>query len=143
MSAKIVDSDNNEQPFLYEKQDYYLQLEVTNLAQYKDPHVGIRIQNKKGFVMYESNTYCHRVSIEKSADLNKPFTLKIKFRNNLVADSYTLAIGVESGGIGESEFEQVVCITQRFMNFNVLKRPQEKPIWAGVCNLQTEMTISQ
>ncbi|WP_347290665.1 ABC transporter ATP-binding protein [Kluyvera georgiana] len=106
------------------------------ISKYDAPHVGFRIQDRLGQVIYETNTYCQRCDVN-GKDFNK---VSFKFMNNLCAGEYTLAMGVESGGHGDGLFDTVIALTERVLSFQVIDNPTLNK-WAGLVNIEPTITI--
>jgi len=117
-----------------ENEDVTIQIYLKNLCGIEDPHVGIRIQDRLGSVVYESNTYCHKFFLENYVDQDGCAVLNIKFKNNLSRGEYTLAFGIEQKSHGDGLFENVICVTQIVKSF-VVVRPPSSENWAGSTNI--------
>lgn len=141
-SVNITSDNGDPQQFIYEGQNCTINIQLVDLYKYDDPHVGIRIQDRTGTVMFETNTFCQNLNLEKSIDLSKSVNLSIHFKNNLSPGCYTIAVGIEAGGHGNGAFSEVICLTERLFEFNVLRHPLETKNWAGLCNLHAEMKVN-
>lgn len=134
VSACFVDEKQNEVADLMELGQYYLKINCKNLSGYSDPHIGFRIQNYLGAVIYETNTYCQNFFPAKHIKNGEVILLVKILSLPLIEGEYTLSIGIEDGGYGEGSFKHLVAPTVMYSTFNV-KRTQDTNAWSGLSNL--------
>ncbi len=104
----------------------------------EDPHVGFKIRNKFGVVLFETNTYCMGKTIgpvESGAELTVLFDFVVR----LSPAEYTLTIGFGNKGYGEGSFEEVLNYQHEVLAFSVV-RNTEAMLWSGMINLAPEVT---
>lgn len=121
-----------------EGEPFAIRFVLQGLNDYHDPHVGFRIQDRLGLVIFETNTYCQRFSLGAalSGRLGS-IVLIIKCANNLAQGEYSLAVGIEQEGYGLGAFKNVICPTKVVKTFTVV-RDAQATLWAGVSNLRPE-----
>lgn len=103
----------------------------------EDPHVGFKIRNRFGVVMFETNTFCMGSRIEK-VEANSRLEIQFSFVMSLFPDQYTITVGLGNHGFGEGSFKEVISYLHEVSVFEVL--PNSKSItWAGLTNLQPEI----
>ncbi|MCW7552192.1 ABC transporter ATP-binding protein [Endozoicomonas gorgoniicola] len=110
------------------------------LSSFKDPHVGIRIQNRQGTICYETNTFCQKKYLRKCLRTDDYVRIDIKFNVNLPAGEYTLAVGIENIGSGKGVFEQIICPTAVLKTFQIIKN-EKLNVWSGSTNLHAHFEL--
>jgi lipopolysaccharide transport system ATP-binding protein len=116
--------------------DTQVTLEVDYLIKdfVQDPHVGFKIKNRFGIVLFETNTYCMGCTIGPM-DAQSKITVRFVFDLSLMADEYSITLGFGNSGFGDGSFEQVLGFLHEATVFTVL--PNLKSIkWAGLINLR-------
>ncbi|CNJ46231.1 lipopolysaccharide transport system ATP-binding protein [Yersinia aldovae] len=129
-SANVVSCIENETECCFE-------IELQGLHEFDSPHIGFRIQDRLGQVIYETNTFCQKINMPSTSNINRVY---FKFYNNLCPGEYTLAMGIEAGGHGDGMFNMVIALTERVTSFQVIDRPTANK-WAGLTNLNPKITV--
>lgn len=131
---KILSEEREEISYLFEGKTYIIKLSLENLHLSPDPHVGIRIRNRLGAVMYESNTHCHRQSLISRLGENGSLLLEISFLNSLCVGEYSLSVGIDSEGGINGSFKGMLAVTEKVLSFTVI-RGSNSVLWAGSSNI--------
>lgn len=118
-----------------ESEAFYLLIKLKNLGGIDDPHLGFRIQDRLGLVIYETNTYCHGIPLGNYVRADGTARLKIELSNGLSMGEYTIAFGLESQGYGDGLFKNVLCVTETVGSFTII-RAKDAAIWAGSTNMR-------
>lgn len=107
----------------------------------EDPHVGFKIREKTGEVIFETNTWCMG---EKIGQVEGGSLLEIcfKFYVPLMEGEYTITIGVADIPIGGGIFERTLIYAHNVAVLKVLKN-KESILWAGIVNLLPTMSIEK
>jgi len=98
-----------------------------------DPHVGFKIRNRQGVVMFETNTFCMGRSIGR-ATCGQAILTTFTFRPSIPQDEYTVTVGLGNRGFGGGSFEEVVSYLHEVFSFSVMRAPASA-IWSGLVNL--------
>ena len=108
---------------------------------FDDPHVGFKVRDKTGSVIFETNTFCMG---QKVGELTNGTLLEIRFNFNvpLLEGEYTITVGVANGGFGEGQFKQTLVYAHNFTTLKVLKN-RDSIVWSGVVNLQPSIFIDK
>jgi lipopolysaccharide transport system ATP-binding protein len=135
--VKILNDSNEPVNCMEVGKNYSFEISCSGLSEYSDPHVGFRMQDRLGQVLYETNTYCQKSDLE-----NKKFDrILFSFKNNLTPGEYTLAMGIESGGHGDGLFDTVISLTERIISFQVIDNPEINK-WAGIFNIEPTISVN-
>jgi lipopolysaccharide transport system ATP-binding protein len=104
-----------------------------------DPHVGFKVRNRQGEVIFETNTACMEHAIGPTpgnANLELHFTIQVP----LIDGQYTISIGVAAQAIGNGLFERTLVYAHDLAVLTVLKDLQDIT-WAGMVNLQPTVRV--
>lgn len=104
----------------------------------EDPHIGFKIRNKFGVVLFETNTYCMGKTIgpvEGGSELG----IEFRFKASLFPAEYTLTIGFGNKGYGEGNFEEVLSYQHEVLAFTVTRNTSGVR-WSGMVNLAPEVS---
>ncbi|MGG6270204.1 ABC transporter ATP-binding protein [Leptolyngbya sp. AN03gr2] len=104
-----------------------------------DPHIGFKIRNRTGEVVFESNTLCMDQTIGK-IDAGTAIEARFSFKVPLPPGDYTITLGVADGGIGKYEFQRLLLMLQDTMTLKVLPNP-DTILWAGMVNLSPQFEL--
>jgi lipopolysaccharide transport system ATP-binding protein len=104
-----------------------------------DPHVGLKIRNRQGEVLFETNTHCMNCT-PGPALVNSLLEVRFRCAVPLFPTQYTISIGVANNAIGSANFEQTLIYAHDVAVLTVLHNSQDM-IWAGLINLQPTVSV--
>jgi lipopolysaccharide transport system ATP-binding protein len=107
----------------------------------RDPHVGFKIHDRTGQVVFETNTYCMRRTIGPVA-AGELLRVAFDFACRLAPGTYTLTIGVADGGRNLGEFDRQLVYMSHVQAFSVVRNAQDI-VWSGVVNLVPNVTTER
>jgi lipopolysaccharide transport system ATP-binding protein len=108
---------------------------------FEDPHIGFKIRDRTGSVIFETNTFCMEQTVGKVVSST---LLEIRFRFNvpLIEGEYTVTVGVADGALGEGQFKRTLVYAHNFTVLKVLKN-RNSILWSGIVNLQPSIFINK
>jgi lipopolysaccharide transport system ATP-binding protein len=106
-----------------------------------DPHVGFKVRNRYGVVLFETNTYCMR-QVLGAVETGGMLSTRFAFDLTLFPDDYTITTGLGAGGYGEASFEEVLNYLHEVISFVVLPNPAAIT-WAGLVNLTPQLDFKK
>lgn len=132
-NGQVVDSVISEQAL-------QLSIGLLFLQGFDDLHIGFKVRDRTGEVIFETNTFAMREKIGKV--YNGTF-LEVIFRFHvpLREGEYTISLGVADGGFGEGLFKRSLVYAHNSAAFNVL-RNNESIHWSGIVNLNPSISIN-
>jgi lipopolysaccharide transport system ATP-binding protein len=98
-----------------------------------DPHVGFKVRNRLGRVVFETNTYCMGERLGPHA-AETDLEVSFRFPVDLVPDDYTVTVGMANRGSGTGVFEEALSYLHDVLSFRILPDPDDI-IWDGMVNL--------
>lgn len=135
---KVFNSLGVETDSVTDSEEMSIQITYRIRRNLSDPHIGFKIRNRTGTVLYESNSFClkHKLGYGKAGtDLVARFT----FQASLMADEYSLTIGLSNIGYGDGLFKETISYLHDVKSF-IVYRPLNSDIWAGIVNLRPRLT---
>ncbi|MBD1999460.1 ABC transporter ATP-binding protein [Leptolyngbya sp. FACHB-541] len=132
-NGQVVDSVISEEAL-------QLSIGLLFLQGFDDLHIGFKVRDRTGEVIFETNTFAMREKIGKV--YNGTF-LEVIFRFHvpLREGEYTISLGVADGGFGEGLFKRSLVYAHNSAAFNVL-RNNESIHWSGIVNLNPSISIN-
>ncbi|NMZ69242.1 lipopolysaccharide transport system ATP-binding protein [Pseudomonas peli] len=138
-----IESPNGIKDLIFEGEQITLRLRMRDLEHFTDPHIGFRIQDRYGLIVFETNTYCQGISPRLQLVSLKSFELIVHLKGNLGRGDYTLAVGIENDGIPGGGFQSVILPTQVVHKFSVAQDPANSLLWAGFTNLSPRFAVRE
>jgi lipopolysaccharide transport system ATP-binding protein len=141
VGVAFVRDDGAPEASIVADQPVRLRVEYRAHRELDDPHVGFKIRNRYGVVLFETNTYCMREQpgpVAAGAVLSASFA----FTMALAPDEYTLTVGLGNGGYDEGSFREVLNYLHEVSTFVVL--PNSAAItWSGLANLAPRLDVEK
>jgi lipopolysaccharide transport system ATP-binding protein len=140
VGVRLFDAQGGERSTLLADQQATLQIDYLLHQDVADPHVGFKIRNRYGVVLFETNSYCMRRApgpVAAGAVLSARFSLPL----SLFPDEYTITVGLGAGGHGEGSFDNVLNYLHEVHSFTVAPNP-DAIVWSGLVNLHPQLQFS-
>ncbi len=102
------------------------------------PHVGFKLRNRQGEVMFETNTHCMGESVGAVA-ASELVEIRFTCQMPLIDGQYTISVGVADEAIGLTTFRRTLVYAHDQAVLTVFKNPKDI-IWAGVVNLNPQFS---
>lgn len=141
IGAQLFDRNGCETNTLIADEETTLALTFRVLRDLDDPHVGFKIRNRFGVVLFETNTHCMKQSVG-ALEAGGCLTVRFTFPLHLNAEEYTITSGFANGGFGQASFRETLSYLHEVAVFSVL--PNRKSIiWAGLINLNPQVIFEK
>ncbi|BAS56439.1 MULTISPECIES: ABC transporter ATP-binding protein [Leptolyngbya] len=137
--VQFLDADNHAIQSAFSDSKVQLAIGLTFLERMEDPHVGFRMRNRTGEVVFESNTFCMKHSIG-AVEAGSSIEARFQFHLPLLAGDYTITIGIAEGGFSEHQFKRVLTMLHNTAVLKILQNPNAI-LWAGIVNLNPTFEI--
>lgn len=136
---KLLDENEQEIEAVISDNELQLCIGLLFLKSFEDPHIGFKIRERTGEVMFETNTFCMG---QKLGQVEPDNFVEIRFKFNLPLSEgeYTITVGVADSGFAESSFKQTLVYAHNVASFKVLKN-KEAILWSGIINLSPNLSI--
>jgi lipopolysaccharide transport system ATP-binding protein len=140
-TVRFLDQDDREVQSVISNQMVQLAISLVFLEQFDDPHIGFKIRNRTGEVIFETNTACMKQAIGP-VERNTPLEVRFQFAVPLSEGEYTVTVGVSDSAFGEGQFKRTLVYLHDTAILKVLHN-KEAALWAGLVNLNPLVTISR
>lgn len=137
--VRMLDQDDRILRTTFVDTEIKLAIGLLFLESVDDPHIGFKVRNRTGEVVFESNTLCMGQTIGKIAG-GTAIEARFLFKVPLSPGDYTITLGVAEGGIGKYEFQRLLLMLQDTMTLKVLPNP-DTILWAGLVNLSPQFEL--
>jgi lipopolysaccharide transport system ATP-binding protein len=140
VGVRLFDVRGSERTTLPADQQITLQIDYLLHQDVADPHVGFKIRNRYGVVLFETNSYCMRRPhgpVAAGSVLSARFSLPLA----LFPDEYTITVGLGAGGHGAGSFDKVLNYLHEVHSFTVAPNP-DAIVWSGLVNLHPQLQFS-
>jgi lipopolysaccharide transport system ATP-binding protein len=140
VGVRLLDQHGNQRATLVADQPAVLQIDYLLHQDVADPHVGFKIRNRYGVVLFETNSYCMRRPpgpVAAGSILRASFSLPM----SLFPDEYTVTVGLGAGGHGAGAFDNVLNYLHEVHSFAIAANP-DSIVWSGMVNLHPQLHFS-
>ncbi|MBD2209983.1 ABC transporter ATP-binding protein [Nostoc linckia FACHB-104] len=138
---RFLDEQGEEILVAISEQLLQLSIGILFLKSYADPHIGFKIREKTGEVIFETNTWCMGKSIGRVDSATLVETC-FRFYVPLMEGEYTITFGIADGVMGESTFERTLLYAHNVSVLKVLKNTNSIR-WSGIVNLSPTVSIDK
>ena len=118
-----------------------LEIRYTVHRELDDPHIGFKIRDRFGAVLFESNSYCMRQPIGPVA-AGTQIIAAFEFPVSIAPGDYTITSGFANRGFGEGSFEEALAYTHGVLAFAVA-RTSRSITWSGLINLNPRFSVER
>jgi lipopolysaccharide transport system ATP-binding protein len=141
IAVRFVNPDGSTQHSVVADAAVRLQIDYRARRRLDDPHVGFKIRNRFGVVLFETNSYCMREQLG-AVEAGGALSVQFSFAMALAPDEYTITVGLGNGGYGEGNFREVLNYLHEVTTFVALPN-QHAIVWSGQVNLAPTLTFTK
>ncbi|MGV7208632.1 ABC transporter ATP-binding protein [Oxalobacteraceae bacterium A2-2] len=141
IGVAFVQADGAPQATIIADQAVRLRIDYRVLRDLDDPHIGFKIRNRHGVVLFETNSYCmhERPGAARAGSL---LSATFHFTMALAPEEYTVTVGLGNGGYDKDSFREVLNYLHEVSGFVVL--PNSGAItWSGMANLAPRLVVDR
>jgi len=139
VSVRTFEEGGNETQTLWGDATAEIRLHYRIERDLHDPHVGFKIRNRFGAVLFETNSYCMGKSLGARM-AGDELVVSFRFPMLLAPGDYTVTAGLANGGFAEGSFEEVLSFEHETHAFTVV-RGSGSILWSGVVNLCPTLSV--
>ena len=143
-SAKLIsvgtfDAKGQEAQTLFSESEAEIRITYRIERDIDDPHVGFKIRDRYGRVLFETNSYCMGIT-PGARKAGSTLTATFRFLMLLAAGDYTVTAGLANRGFAEGSFEEALSFEHEVHAFTVV-HPSRAIRWTGAVNLRPTLTV--
>jgi lipopolysaccharide transport system ATP-binding protein len=131
--VSLLDNAGTEKRFVVSGESVRLVISVLFHRAVRDPHIGFKIRNHLGAVLYETNTFCLRHHPGQAVE-NELVTAEFTMLLRLAEGEYSITAAVANEGSGRWDFAEALLF-QHGTNHFVVTRDWSQHDWSGMVNL--------
>ncbi len=137
--VRFLDETDREIKVVISEQLLQISVGVLFSQYFEDPHIGFKIRERTGEVIFETNTLCMGKKIGR-VESGTLLEICFKFKVPLMEGEYTITFGVADSAIGESLFQRTLVYAHNVAALKVL-RNKDSILWSGIVNLSPSISI--
>ncbi|MEH2111702.1 ABC transporter ATP-binding protein [Nostoc sp.] len=137
--VRFLDETDQEIKVVISEQLLQISVGVLFSQYFEDPHIGFKIRERTGEVIFETNTLCMGKKIGR-VESGTLLEICFKFKVPLMEGEYTITFGVADSAIGESLFQRTLVYAHNIAALKVL-RNKDSILWSGIVNLSPSISI--
>ncbi|WP_414514532.1 ABC transporter ATP-binding protein [Nostoc sp. PCC 9305] len=137
--VRFLDETEREIKVVISEQLLQISVGVLFSQYFEDPHIGFKIRERTGEVIFETNTLCMGKKIGR-VESGTLLEICFKFKVPLMEGEYTITFGVADSAIGESLFQRTLVYAHNVAALKVL-RNKDSILWSGIVNLSPSISI--
>lgn len=137
--VKILDEHNQEVQTIESEQTIQIAIGLEFLKDTEDPHVGIKIRDRTGFIVFQTNSYCMGQTLG-AVSVGTLLDVRYHCAVPLSEGEYTITLGVADGGYGQWDFKRTLLYAHNVAVLKILSN-KNTILWWGVVNLHPEITV--
>ncbi|MDM9585000.1 MULTISPECIES: ABC transporter ATP-binding protein [unclassified Nostoc] len=137
--VRFLDETDQEIKVVISEQLLQISVGVLFSQYFEDPHIGFKIRERTGEVIFETNTLCMGKKIGR-VESGTLLEICFKFKVPLMEGEYTITFGVADSAIGESLFQRTLVYAHNVAALKVL-RNKDSILWSGIVNLSPSISI--
>ncbi|MEH1829631.1 MAG: ABC transporter ATP-binding protein [Nostoc sp.] len=137
--VRFLDETDREIKVVISEQLLQISVGVLFSQYFEDPHIGFKIRERTGEVIFETNTLCMGKKLGR-VESGTLLEICFKFKVPLMEGEYTITFGVADSAIGESLFQRTLVYAHNVAALKVL-RNKDSILWSGIVNLSPSISI--
>ena len=137
----LYDAHGIERTSIISEEEVTLSIGILCARALDDPHVGFKIRDRTGRVVFETSSLCMREHIGPVAAQQVLIT-KFSFALPIQQGEYSVTVGFANGGVGDSDYAESLLFLHGVKTFHVYKNRQSI-IWSGTVNLFPRAAFSK
>lgn len=137
--VRVLDLDNQDIATITSGDRIQIAIGILCRQPLADPHIGFKLRNRQGEVVFETNTHCMGHTLGAMA-ANQAIDVRFQIETPLADGQYSVSIGVANQAIGLGQFQQTLLYAHDLALITVLRNPADM-IWAGMTHLKPQLKI--
>jgi lipopolysaccharide transport system ATP-binding protein len=139
--VRLYGADGAARDWITSEEEVTLSIGVACLVALDDPHIGFKIRDKLGRVIFETSSLCMRRQVGE-VGAGETLVSRFRFALPLQIGQYSVTVGFANGGVGDQDYREVLLFQHGTKTFEIVRKP-EAIIWSGVVNLRPQVTFTR
>jgi lipopolysaccharide transport system ATP-binding protein len=103
-----------------------------------DPHVGFKLRDGLGRIIFETSSYCMKRRIGP-LPAGARLAAEFAFDLSVIEGEYSLTVGFANGGLGEHDYREVMLYLQGVRTLQVVRNRRDI-LWSGIAHLRPSLS---
>ena len=139
--VRLAATDGTEREWFISEEGVVLTVGILCVRRLHDPHVGFKIRDRLGRVIFETSSLCMGKRIG-AVTAGQCLVSEFRFALPIAPGEYSVTIGFANGAVGDSDYEEALLYQHGVRIFQVY-RNKKAIIWSGVFNLHPRVEFSK
>ena len=139
--VRLAATDGTERDWFTSEEEAVLNVGILCVRELHDPHIGFKIRDRLGRVIFETSSLCMGRRVGEVA-AGQRLESEFRFALPIAPGEYSVTIGFANGAVGNSDYEEALLYQHGVRTFQVYKNNQAI-IWSGVVNLHPRVEFSK
>ena len=139
--VRLAAVDGKERDWFISEEEVVLTVGILCTRRLHDPHVGFKIRDRLGRVIFETSSLCMGKRIG-AVVAGQRLLSRFRFGLPIAPGEYSITIGFANGAVGDSDYEEALLYQHGVRTFQVYKN-KKAIIWSGVFNLHPHVEFSK
>ncbi|WNJ96499.1 ABC transporter ATP-binding protein [Vibrio ruber] len=140
ISYSLLDEKSHEISSAYSGQRLKLNFSFKCYEDIEDPHFGIRVADRFGGSLFETNTYCMGLKYQPLIS-NTEVTVEFEFDANLACGSYLIDIAMVNKGFNGRFFKESLSMNHNVITLKIYENNNDI-VFGGVTNLKPKVKMN-
>jgi lipopolysaccharide transport system ATP-binding protein len=138
-SVRVLDANGQEKAHVVSGETIRLSISIRCKRHLHDPHVGFKLRDYLGRVVFETNTLCMNRRPGSVAE-GEVLAADFEFMLPLSEGDYSVTVGVGEGGVGSNALREALLYLHETRTISVVRNPNAI-LWSGMVNLDPQVSF--
>ena len=139
--VRVYGSDGAARDWVTSEEQITLAIGILCQVPLDDPHIGFKIRDKLGRVMFETSSLCMGRFVGDISG-GEMLVSRFQFALPLHAGQYSVTVGFANGAMGPTDYREALLFQHGAKTFEVVRNP-DSIMWSGIFNVQPTLTFSR
>lgn len=138
-SVRVLDANGQEKEHVVSGETIRLSISILCKRHLHDPHVGFKLRDYLGRVVFETNTLCMNRRPGSVAE-GEVLAADFEFMLPLSEGDYSVTVGAGEGGVGNTTLREALLYLHETRTISVVRNP-DAILWSGMVNLDPQVSF--
>jgi lipopolysaccharide transport system ATP-binding protein len=139
--VRVYGADGVARDWVTSEEEITLAIGIVCHVPLDDPHIGFKIRDKLGRVLFETSSLCMGRHVG-DVSAGEVLVSRFRFAVPLHAGEYSVTVGFANGAVGPTDYREALLFQHGAKTFEVVRNP-EAILWSGVFNIRPQLTFSR
>lgn len=135
--VQIFDRERRETEVITSGSSVIISITLKTNVELDDPHVGFKIRDNLGRIIFETSSYCMRKSLG-TLKAGQEIIAEFAFDIPLAVGEYSVVVGFANGGYAQYHYRELLLYIQGAKTFQIVKNHRDI-LWSGIVNVRPQL----